>query len=69
MAEPERERLAKLETQMQEILGNHQPGRLDNVEADVRTHRTWLLLAIGGLYIVQFLGANGLLNFASHLKP
>lgn len=65
MAENERERIARLETQMKGILGNGQPGRLDDLERDVRAHRTWLLLAMGGLYVIQFAAANGWLTFTA----
>jgi hypothetical protein len=49
----ENERLVILETQMREVVGNGQPGRLGKVETEVKTHSRLLYIGIGGLWVLQ----------------
>lgn len=59
----ENERVARLEVQMKELIGNGQPGRVDKMESKVEGLSKAMYVGLGGLYLLHFLAANGLLNF------
>ena len=60
----ENERLARLEVQMQELLGaDGRPGRVPKVEEDVKSISRFLWIGMGGLWLLQILLANGWLTF------
>jgi hypothetical protein len=57
MPETERERLATLETQMKELVGNGQPGRIGRIEAkldELGQQGRYIYIGIGILATLQF---------------
>ena len=49
------ERLATLERQMQDLMGNGQPGRLREIENTVRSHQKIIWMGMGIIVALQFL--------------
>jgi hypothetical protein len=47
------ERLATLETQIKDVVGNGQPGRLSQVEKKVSQHSRLIWIASGALFAVE----------------
>jgi hypothetical protein len=62
----ERERLAALETQMKELKGNGQPGRIDRIEEKLDKLSARVYIGLGLVMALQFLALAGQLRF---LKP
>ena len=58
----ERVRIATLEVLMKELMGNGQPGRIQKIEEEVKSHARLLWIGLGGLYVVELLAATGILN-------
>ena len=58
-------RLGSAETLLKTILGNGQPGRLQDVENDVRFLSKMVWIGFGLIAALQFLAANGMLTLVA----
>jgi hypothetical protein len=56
------ERIIRLETEMKELMGNGQPGRIQKIETRQDTHSKLIYIGFGILCALQFAAANGWLK-------
>lgn len=63
MPDSERDRLTKLETQMKELKGNGQPGRIDRIEEKLDKLSKQVYIGLGLVLAMQFLALAGQLRF------
>lgn len=49
------DRITTLEVQMEEVIGNGQPGRLGKAEEKLESHSKLLWMGMGGLYVLQII--------------
>ena len=62
-----RERIAVLESQMEELVGNGQPGRIAGLEKAIVGLSRFQWIAIGMVMLMQFLSSSGVVSLRSVL--
>lgn len=52
---------------MERLLGNGQPGLIENMQKKLATHDKWFWIGLGGILVFQFLSGNGILSLSKLL--